>query len=92
MRVREHRWRGARDPGSRDLGPCRSTAADPGARPLPCLASGTPTGGGAVQARDVLTRDVVTVRPHPAARHAVEVVAARGLAALPVAGPQGGAW
>ncbi|NEM06264.1 CBS domain-containing protein [Geodermatophilus normandii] len=45
-----------------------------------------------MQARDVMTRDVVTVGPHPAARHAVEVVAAGSLAALPVVGPQGGSW
>ena len=45
-----------------------------------------------MQARDVLTRDMVTVGPLTAARHAAEVVAAGDLAALPVAGPRGGAW
>ncbi|MGX5654790.1 CBS domain-containing protein [Geodermatophilus nigrescens] len=37
-----------------------------------------------MQARDVMTRDVVTVGPHTAVRYAAEVMADRGYAALPV--------
>jgi CBS domain-containing protein len=37
-----------------------------------------------VQARDVMTREVVTVGPQTSAKHAAEVMADRGFAALPV--------
>jgi CBS domain-containing protein len=38
----------------------------------------------AVQARDVMTRDVVTVGPATSAKYAAELMAGRGFAALPV--------
>jgi len=37
-----------------------------------------------VQARDVMTREVITVGPNTSAKYAAEVMAERGFAALPV--------
>ncbi|MEU2348488.1 CBS domain-containing protein [Modestobacter sp. NPDC049651] len=42
-----------------------------------------------MQARDVMTRDVVTVGPDTSARYAAEVLAERGFAALPVVDDDG---
>lgn len=42
-----------------------------------------------MQARDVMTRDVVTVGPETSAKHAGEVMAERGFAALPVVDADG---
>lgn len=42
-----------------------------------------------MQARDVMTRDVVTVGPHTSARYAAAVMAERGFAALPVVDDDG---
>jgi CBS domain-containing protein len=42
-----------------------------------------------VQARDVMTRDVVTVGPATSAKHAAEVMAEHGFAALPVVDDEG---
>lgn len=54
-------------------------------RAHPCLASvGTGDEEATVQARDVMTREVVTVGPATSAKHAAGVMAERGYAALPV--------
>jgi CBS domain-containing protein len=46
--------------------------------------------GTAVQTRDLMTRDVVTVGPDTSAKYAAEVMAERGFAALPVVDDGGG--
>ncbi len=51
----------------------------------PCLASvGIGYEEATVQVRDVMTSEVVTVGPATSAKYAAEVMAERGLAALPV--------